>query len=378
MYENNLDENLKIALVHDYLHWYGGAERVLETLKEIFPKADIFTSVYTSSNMSKQINKMKVYPSFMQNLPFRKRLLKLYTPFYPLAFESFDLSKYDLVISDSSGVAKSVLTRPTTCHISYTHTTPRFLWGYPTSYLQTKGKFLRGFVAPFFNNYLRVWDRWSSDRVDYFIANSNEVKGRIRKYYLRDSKVIYPPVLVNKFIPDRKITGKYFLTVSRLESFKNIDLAVLACMELNLPLRVVGTGPLLNKLRKLANGNKNIHFVGRISDEDLVKYMQHATAIIFPGAEDFGIVPIEAMAAGKAVIALREGGVLETVIEGKTGEFFNNPTVASLKAVLTNFNESEYNYKDCVEQAKKFDKSVFKEQLLLYIKTCLRDYKKIY
>lgn len=371
-----MQNDIKVAIVHDYLHWYGGGEKVLEALHEIFPNAPVYTSVYTKERMPKAIQKMDIRPSFMQRLPFRRKILKAYTPLYPTAFEQFDFSEYDVVFSNTSGMAKGVITSPSTCHISYTLTPPRFLWNYPTAYRKKLSSLMRNVILPPLDNYLRLWDRWASDRVDYFIADSLEVQARIKKFYRRDSTVIYPPVNTKPFQTANPIEGKYFLTVSRLEAFKNVDLAVKACGELNLPLYVIGDGPMRKELEKLNKGN--VTFLGKVSDSDVVKYMQECKAVIFPGADDFGIVPVEAMAAGKPVIALREGGAVETIIEEKTGEFFNNATEYSLKAVLSNFNTKQYNPLICMRQASKFDSSIFKQQIERIVYDCLYEYRKVF
>jgi len=313
-------ENKKTALVHYWLTGMRGGEKVVESICDVFPDIDIFTLVYNSARISESIKKHKINTSFIQKFPLAKKKYQTYLPFMPVAIEQFDLSDYDIVISSESGIAKGVLTNPETCHFCYCHTPMRYLWNMYFDYLKNErvGFLKRKFIEKFFN-YLRVWDLATASRVDYFISNSNNVKKRILKYYRRDSTVIYPPVDVENMIFSAK-KEDYYLIVSQLVSYKRIDIAVRAFNELKKELIIVGEGGEYKKLKKMAK--PNIKFVGWQEAENLKQFYAGAKAFIFPGEEDFGITPVEAQASGTPVIGFGRGGLLETVVEGKTGFFF--------------------------------------------------------
>lgn len=317
----------KIAIVHDFLTYFGGAEQVLRSLHNLYPKAPIYTLVYDEARMKEYFPNARIIPSFLNSLPrFIRNRKKLLLPLFSTATETFDLRDYDIVISSSSSFVKGIITKPKTVHVCYCHTPTRFLWDWYYNYLDENRLFgLKRLIVVPFLHYLRMWDRAAAERVDYFIANSKNTQGRIKKYYNRESVVIYPPVDMEKTNEDvsEEIPRKdYFLIVSRLSAYKKIQVAVEAFNKLELPLVIVGEGSERKRLEKMAQ--QNIKFAGFRKEEELAKYYRNCQAFIFPGEDDFGIAPCEAMSFGKPVLAYKKGGATETVIEGETGEFFND------------------------------------------------------
>lgn len=361
---------MNIAIVHDWLSEFAGADKVLYQLKQIYPSADIYTSVYDSEKVS-QFKKYKVYTTYLQKLPFSKLLRPFMVPLMPLAFEQLDLSKYDLVISNSTSAAKGVITRPSTCHISYCHTPTRYLW-MPEMDKRASSSWLRRRV----NKTLKVWDLAASARPDYFIGNSVNIKDRIEKFYNRGSEVVYPPVDTSFYNPKKEEIkkGDHYLFVGRFVPYKKADLVVEAFNKLGIELRLIGTGPEENNLKKMANDN--IKFLGRASDEVLFENLKSAKALIFPSEEDFGIVPVEAMACGTPVIAYGVGGAKETVVEGKTGEFFKEQTPESLIKVIKNFDSKKYKFEDLRARAEEFSNQVFAKKFSSTVEKMYSDYKK--
>lgn len=369
---------MKVALVHDFISEYGGAERVLEALHEVFPEAPVYTAWCDLKSLGPHAERFKdwdIRVSWAKKLPFFGKLISPFRIFAPLFFESLNLEGYDLVISSSSPYfGKGVITSPRTIHICYCHTPPRFLYGYLTAIDWRKYWWINA-AASLFNLWLRVYDYWSAQRVDYFLANSREVASRIYKFYRREATVIYPPVDVERFKnykADKVHNTNYFLVVSRLTYSKRIDLAIRAVGLLGLNLKIIGKGREEGKLRKLAQefsrNTNQIEFLGEVNDEELIYYYKSCQAVIFPAEdEDFGIVPIEAMACGKPVIAYASGGVLETIIPHVTGEFFTQPTYESLSDVLKYFDHSKYSQKECISQADKFSKTRFKKEIIKFI-----------
>lgn len=366
---------MKIALVHDYLVQYGGAERVLECFCEIFPYAHIHTIVYDKDLMHGAFGDKKIHTSFLQKFPLAKKRHRIFPMLMPIAIEQFDFSKYDIVLSDSSSYAKGIVTGPETLHICYMHTPMRYAWDDCQKY--TRDFSFPGIVkklVPFFVNYLRIWDRVSVDRVDKIIANSKFVSKRIKKYYRRNSVVINPPVEVDRFyVEKRKEKRKdYFLMVGRLIAYKRNDIAIEAFNELGLPLKIIGRGPEINRLKKMAT--PNIEFLGRVDDKDLPKYYAECKAFVFPQEEDFGIVAIEAMAAGRPLIAFKGGDIVEHMEEGKTGEFFLRQTKEDIIDVVKNFDEEKYDGEYIRENAKKFDRDLFKRKIKEYVELELKNH----
>ncbi|MGB9857930.1 MAG: glycosyltransferase family 4 protein [Dictyoglomaceae bacterium] len=363
---------MKVAIVHDWIVNIGGAEKVLTTLLELFSSADVFTLVASKETLRKLNITQKVHESFISNLPFGRKNYSMYLPLMPFAIEQFDLSKYDLVISSSHCVAKGVLTKSYQIHICYCHTPMRYIWDLYFSYLKDK-KVEKGFKNIFVRllfHYLRIWDVTSANRVDYFIANSKNVARRIWKFYRREAKVIYPPVEVEKFSPsDEK--DEYFLVLSRLVSYKKVDLVIETFNELNLPLVVIGDGEDMRKIKKMAR--ENIKILGWQDDTTVRKYLARAQALIFPVEEDFGIVPVEAQASGTPVIAYGRGGALETVIDGKTGIFFYEQNVKSLKEAVLRFLKERAKFKreDLLNNAQRFSKERFKREIQDFLRHIL-------
>lgn len=353
-------ENLNIAIVHDWITSVAGGERVVLELHKLFPKAPIFTSIFDLEK-AKLFDGLDVRPSFLQKFPFLHGKREFLTPFTPFAFEQFDLSAYDLVISSSSMAAKGVITKPGTIHVCYCHTPSRYLWEPEVDPRAVSGRFSR--LRQHIVHKLRIWDRLAADRVDYFIANSRYIANRIKKYYRRDSTVIYPPVCVERFQPASPDNIKdYFLFVSRLIDYKRCDLVIETFNELGLPLKIIGRGPLKESLVYQAKGN--IEFLGYLKDEDMKKYYAEAKAFVFAAEEDFGIVPVEAMASGRPVIAFSKGGASESVIDGVTGILFDEQTKESLSKAVARFQESSFDPIKIRDHAERFSSQRFQKEFL--------------
>lgn len=359
---------MKIALVHDYLVQYGGAERVLECFTEIFPQAHIYTIMYDKGLMHGVFENKKIHTSFLQNFPLARKRHRIFPLLMPSAIEQFDFSKYDIVLSDSSSYAKGIITKPETLHICYMHTPMRYAWDDCQKYTDDFGlpSIVKKFV-PFFMNYIRIWDGISASRVDKFIANSNFVARRIKKYYKKEAIVINPPVNVDNFYVenDPAKRGDYFLMVGRLITYKRHDIAIEAFNKMGLPLKIIGRGPELKRLKKIAN--KNIEFLGRISDKELPKYYANCRAFIFPQEEDFGIVAIEAQSAGRPLIAYKGGDIVENMEVDKTGVFIENQTVESVIQAVRKFEKLSFDGNYIREKSLRFSKEIFKEKIIAYI-----------
>ncbi len=358
--------DIKVALVHDYLNQMGGAERVVLAFHDIFPDAPLYTSIYDPKRVDPAFHSMDIRTSFMQKLPLVTKHHQPYLPFYPFAMESLDLRGYDLVLSSSSAFGKGVITRPETLHISYCHTPMRWCWAYD-EYVEREhlGKAARK-VLPFLVTGLRVWDQTSAMRVDHFIANSPVVAERIQKYYRRDAIVIPPPVEASRFPFDPSAQPEdYFLIVSRLIPYKRIDLAIEACNRLQLPLVIIGSGRDEARLKKMAG--PTIRFTGRLSDDEVLHYYAHCRALLFPGEEDFGITPLEAQSSGRPVIAYGAGGALTSVVDGITGVFFHEQTVDSLASVLVSFDIRNFDPQVIRNHALEFDMPRFRRRIVQFI-----------
>ncbi len=350
---------MKTAIVVDWLTQMGGAERVVLAIKELFPEAPIYATVYNPDTVDRVFHDMDVRTSFIQRLPGAKKSYQKYLPLMPTAVEQFDLSEFDLVISSSSSMAKGILTRAETVHVCYCHTPMRYAWDFYHEYLNGPDVgWLKRKVIPWLMNYIRMWDRLTADRVDYFIANSETVARRIKKHYHRDSVVINPPVEASFFTPG-DIDEDYFLVISRLVPYKRVDMAIQACNELGLPLRVIGTGPEFDRLKAMAG--PTVKMMGRLSEEEIKTHYSQCRAFLFPGEEDFGITPLEAQASGRPVIAFGKGGALETVVDGKTGLFFAEQTVDSLKSSIKRFENTSFDRQVIRQHAEKYDKVSFQE-----------------
>lgn len=380
----------RIALVHDYLVRLGGAERVLKVMHEMFPNAPIYTVVYNEQSVRSLFLNCKSCPgeklhgvrgSFLQRLPsFLRARYKYFSLLIPTAVEHLDLTEFDIVISSCSAFCKGIITRPDAAHICYCHTPTRFLWDWTHAYSHGfDGQGARGFISKIILHYLRFWDQQAARRVDVFVANSKHVSARIKKYYRKDAVVIYPPV--SKLSPSREFPGEgrvtpqdYFLIVSQLRPYKQIDIAIEAFKKLGFPLVIIGEGSEQKRLEGLAKGFDNIRFLGFKPDDAVAHYMQNCKAFIFPGEEDFGMATVEAMLAGKPVLALRKGGALESIIEGVTGEFFDDahPVVLAdgVRRLVENF--SRYSPLVIRKRAEKFSRERFEKELLEFVtKHCI-------
>ena len=358
----------KVALVHDFLNQSGGAEQVLRQIHNLYPEAPVYTLVYDPDRVPPDFRDWDIRPvGWSQRLPRMHKWYKYYMPLYPTIIEQMDLREFDLVISSSYLVAKGVLTRSETLHLCYCYTPMRQAWelyfdykhGYTQYGFKPKRELFKFFYPTIFN-YVRMWDRLAADRVDYFCCDSETTRKRIQKYYRRDAKVIYPPVKVDDFrVTDESEIEDFYLCLSRLVPYKRTDLAVEAFREMNLPLLVAGDGPQLKTLRKKA-GPKT-EFLGRISESEKLKLLSRCRALVFPGREDFGIVPVEAQASGRPVIAYGAAGALETVIAGETGLLFPEQSVPELIRAVEEFESMEISPEDCVASARRFDEPVFRE-----------------
>ncbi|MEK7534820.1 MAG: glycosyltransferase [Patescibacteria group bacterium] len=355
---------MKIALVHDFLTQWGGGEYVLKVFSELYPEAPIYVINYDQKIVDEFLPGKKIITSFLQNFPGMPKSFKYWLPFMPRAIESFDLSGYDVVLSDSSAYAKGVITHGKTKHICYLHTPTRYLWSDRETYIASApiplpliGKPIVMLIVKF----LQRWDLKAAKRPDYLIANAKYIADRTRKYYERTpDEVIFPPVDCSRFKISKEIDD-YFLVVGRQEPYKRTDLAIEAANYLKLPLKIVGGGTKMDVLKKIAGST--IEFTGRVSDDELVELYSECIAFLFPPLEDAGITPLEAMASGRPVIAYGEGGALESVVAGVTGEFFAEQTVESLVAVLKDFDATKYNPQTIRAHAMKFDVENFKEKI---------------
>ncbi len=323
---------MRVAIVHDDLVQWGGAERVLEGLCEIYPDAPIYTSVYDENHteLKKRFGKKKIITSFLQKIPGWKALYKMMLPFYPIAFEQFDFSMFDLVISHTTRFTKCIITKPGTIHICYCHTPPRFLWHF-------SGYGNYGLGEALMTN-LRLYDQVCAKRVDFFIAGSDNARRRIKRVYGTESKVVYPFIDLERFKGVETFDGGYFVMIGRPNKYKRFDLATQALKKMGVPFKMIAGG---------------------LSDEMVVNILAGCRALIMPGIEDFGLTSLEAQALGKPVVAYKKGGALETVVELKTGTFFDEQTVEGLEKALLGLHAIKINPNDCLENATNFSKNKF-------------------
>lgn len=365
----------KVALVFDWMTNNGGAEKVNLRLHRMFPNAPIFTSIFNSDKI-KGFEKAAITTSFIQHLPFAKTKHQLYLPLMPYAYELFDLSSYDIVISSSHACAKGIITKPETLHVCYCHTPMRYAWDNWHSYIRDykMNSFLK-MIGKRRIHKLRMWDRLSADRVDYFVANSNTTKRRIEKYYNRPSTVIHPMINASNYEISKETKG-YFLAVGRLIPYKKFDLIVETFNQIGLPLKIVGEGLMEKELRSQAKGN--IEFLGYIDNKTLKTLYSECEALIFPQVEDFGITPLEAMASGRPVIALEEGGALDTIIDGETGIFFKQQTALHLKEAIERYGKEKRNFDPAKirTHAEKFDKKEFERKFMEYLREKWKTWQK--
>lgn len=364
-------QNLKIAIVHEWLVNYSGSEKVLEQLLEVFPQAKVFALIdFLSEEQRSQILKNRpVHTSFIQKLPFAKSKYRNYLPLMPLAIEQLDVSGFDIVISSSHAVAKGVLTHVDQLHISYVHSPVRYAWDLYHQYLRDTGlkKGVKGVLAKAILHYIRLWDVASGNRVDHYIANSNYIGRRIRKVYNKPSETIYPPVDISSF---GLHTSKedYYLTASRLVPYKKVDLIVEAFNQMpDKKLVVIGEGPEFEKISRKAKSN--ITLMGYQETDSLIGYMQRSKAFVFAADEDFGITPVEAQACGTPVIAFGKGGALETVAEHTTGLFFYEQSPLSIQEAVRKFEQSSHLFDPLAirKHAEKFDTLCFRNNVQQFV-----------
>ena len=358
----------KIAITHDHLFQIGGAERVLLEFHKIFPNSPIYTLI-CNKRSREFLRDCDIRTSYLQKIPFSTKLFKLFLTLMPKAWESFDFTEYDVILSSTSAFAKGITKSSNATHFCYCHTPTRYLWSDMKEYVDglRVPKFFRFFLIDMLEN-MREWDFKKAQEVDYFIANSNFIADRIKKYYNRESHVIYPPVDVDRFYNDTK--QDYYILVSRLRPYKKIDLAIKTFNQLKLPLKIIGGGE-IDYYRSMSKDN--IEFLGEVSDEEKIKYLSHAKAFIHPQEEDFGISLVEASASGCPVIAYKKGGALETVIENQTGVFFDEQNWEALAETVLDFSKMSFDHEFIKNHAQKFSNPRFEKEILEYINEKLDD-----
>lgn len=350
---------MKVALVYDRVNKFGGAERVLLALHKLFPYAPLFTSVY-NPKVAKWAKEFEVKTSFLQSFPYATSMHELYPLLMPIAFEQFNFDEFDLVISVTSESAKGIVTRPQTKHLSYCLTPTRYLWsGYENYFANPLFRFIsRPAVA-----HLRSWDKIAASRPDAIISISTEVKKRIKKYYALEANIIYPPhMLKSTSSDDIGQKGDYFLVVSRLVGYKRVELAIKACNELKVPLKIIGTGVEEEKLKRMAG--RTVEFLGTLTDEKLVTYYKNCIALLFPGIEDFGLTMVEAQSFGKPVIAFSQGGAEDIVKNGVTGILFDSQTVESLKEAILDLQSKSWDSGIIQKSTEKFSFANFEKAFM--------------
>ena len=351
---------MRVAIVHDWLTGMRGGEKVLDIFCELFPNADIYTLLWVKGSVSKGIESHKIYTSFLQHFPMVEKKYRYYLPLMPLAISRFKLNDYDLVISSSHCVAKGVSVKKGTPHICYCYTPMRYIWDQYSEYFNPeRSSFLVNTAMSMIRPFLQKWDVGSSKNVSEFIAISNHIKNKINTVYNREALVIYPPVDISNY--PKSDAGNYYLMVAALVPYKRTDIAIKAFNNLKYPLKIIGTGPEEPKLKKLAG--PNIEFLGWLSDAEIKQYYANCKAFIFPQVEDFGITAVEAQAAGKPVIAFGKGGAAETVIDGITGKYFNEPTAETLENTIKTFETMKFDQNKIRENAKKFSQEHFKKEI---------------
>jgi glycosyltransferase involved in cell wall biosynthesis len=355
---------MKVAIVHYWLVNMRGGEKMLEALLELFPGADIYTHVYNPAAVSALINSHKVYTSYIQKMPFAKRLYQKYMPLMPNALTAFNLQDYDLIISSEAGPAKGVVPNPDAYHICYCHSPMRYLWDMYHEYFRKSGRITRFFMKRLIPG-LRLWDVASANLVDRFITNSNYVAKRIKRYYNRDAEVVFGPAPIERFLKIERKPEDFYLFFGQLIGYKRADIAIAACIASGRKLVVAGAGADKKEIRKCAK-SELITFTGRLNDDEVASYYARAKALLFPGIEDLGLVPIEANAAGCPVIAYRKGGALDTVKENVTGIFFDEQTPESLINALDRFEAAEASFsnrKQFTSHVQQFSKAEFKKRI---------------
>jgi len=372
-------EEIRTAIAHDQLATAGGAggaEKFLSAIKHLFPSAPVYTTLYNPDKMSEHFREWDIRTSFIQNLPSAKTRYQMYLPLMPTAVEQLNFDGYDLVLSGHHSVMKGIITGPETLHICYCHSPMRYAWDLYHRYIAMSDvKRWQRPMIPWLMNYLRVWDQVSADRVDEFVANSNHVARRIKKYYRREAAVIYPPVETSRFVPTEKHED-FYLMVGRIVPYKRHDLAIDAFNKNGRDLIIVGDGPERSRLKPKAK--PNIKFLGRQPDNVVADYLQRCKGFVFPGEEDFGIAPLEAMACGKPIIAYRKGGALETVVEGVTGFFFTEENSDALNEALLLLEQISWSSEKIALHASHFSKERFEKRFMNFVEAKLNSFNKNY
>ena len=356
---------MRIAVVHDYFTQLGGAEKVAEELYRTLPNASLFATVAFPQCMPAHLKNARVETSWMQNLPQISKYYRTYFLLYPFAIASIDLSKYDLVVSSSSSYAKGIRTHRDALHVCYCHTPMRWVWNYKAYSERESFGFTRGFLLPILIRGLKWWDEQASRQPDHFVANSKIVAERIRRAYGRSAEVIHPPIDIKRF----RLSGapeNYYVTLSRLVSYKRIDLAIQACTELNRKLLVIGDGPDRKRLEALAG--PSVTFLGRVPDDVVERCVSRCRALIFPGEEDFGMAPLEVAASGRPTIAYRAGGAVETVVENLTGIFFDEQSPEHLAEAIERFEQLEWHPELIRQHSEGFSVEVFQDRFRSFLR----------
>lgn len=364
-------DELRIAVIHHWLLSMTGGEKVVEALCELFESPDLFSLVADTRALSDTLNRCKLSTSFVQNIPGAHKWHRYYTFLFPLAVELFDLRNYDVVISSDANTVKGVITRPETCHICYCHSPMRYAWSMFHEHLP-EGWVRRGLMAMLMH-YLRLWDHAASSRVDFFVANSETVRARIKKYYRREAALIYPPCDLQRFQVTSRVDD-YYLCVGRLVEYKQTEIAVRAFNENGKLLLVVGDGPQKAFLKSIAG--PHVEILGWVPEVDLPQLYERCRALIFPGEEDFGIAPVESQACGRPVIAYGRGGALETVVPGKTGLLFYEQTPGALNAAVSKLEARQDAFDpDTIRvNAERFSKERFQSEFSAFVRECLQQY----
>jgi glycosyltransferase involved in cell wall biosynthesis len=359
---------MKTAIVHYWLVNMRGGEKVLEALLELYPQADIYTHVYNPKAVSPLINSHRVYTSCINKLPFAEKLYQFYMPLMPNALLDFDLQSYDLIISSESGPAKGIVPNPSAYHICYCHSPMRYLWDMYHEYFRKTRPLVKFFMKRLIPG-LRLWDVMSANMVDRFVGNSRYVAKRIARIYNRSAEVVYPPTSVERFLPVPRAPGDTYLYFGQLTGYKRADIAIEACIASGRRILVAGAGARKKDIRRYQK-SPLVRFLGRVNDEELTVLFSQARALLFPGIEDLGLVPVEANAAGCPVIAFRQGGALDTIKEGVTGLFFDEQSPAALIRAMDRFEEIESSFSDrgaYVDHVRKFSREIFKSRMSLII-----------
>ena len=364
---------MKVAIVHYWLVTMRGGEKVLEELCKIYPEADIYTNVYNEKNISETIKKHKIYTTKVNKYPFAKKLYQKYMPFMPNALMELDLTSYDLIISSESGPAKGVCPNPNAFHLCYCHTPMRYIWDMYHQYFSKSNAIVKFFMKKMIPS-LRQWDVMSSNLVDHFVANSSFVASRIKRYYNRESDVVFPPCDTNKYINNPRNPKDFYLFFGQLVGYKRADIAIEACIKAGRKIVVIGDGKSKDARRYVRSGL--VVFTGRVSDEKVAEFLSQAKALLFPGIEDFGIIPVEANSAGCPVIAYRKGGAIDSIKENVTGLFFDEQTTDSLVECIKKFEDNEKQFSDR-ESYTKHVRQFAPEEFIFKMKKLLDERKRI-